>query len=419
MKQFKMAIRDAMASKTEVRAMMRARSALQRFPVAQWVEDLGTLQSKSIELHEKYSSANSSLLNSTSAKELALPHPIDGVQSSASSVYSVQSSANRIMSSSWFGPGRKNSPPSTQPPTAAPSRVGSSLFADSRRASENNITGAVSGKQRNRLSKPRKTGRVVFSAGGDDDESDDDDMASPQEVAGHDSYGMSALPLHSRNSSRGSTYPVPTVPSLRQLQNEIVDAHGNPSASSLLDPCNSGTSSPNPPFASRSRAASMLSLASVDAVIGERKDFKLQAVDPFFTDATGVYGGTFDTMLNSLDGKTSEDQLCIEDYLKKSEKQWYSRLNDAKLGISPSVTVSMFHWGNKSASSLSGNESRPDLTVMKNGDNSEFGLSDNHVVPTGIKRIMQLKIGDWPVYAFVLAFVGSTFRECTMLANMS
>ena len=51
--QFRMAITEALASKTETRAMMRARSAKQRFPVVQWVEGLETLQSTSIKLHKK------------------------------------------------------------------------------------------------------------------------------------------------------------------------------------------------------------------------------------------------------------------------------------------------------------------------------------------------------------------------------
>lgn len=36
--QFKMAIHEALASSQQTRAVMRARSAKQRFPVAQWVE---------------------------------------------------------------------------------------------------------------------------------------------------------------------------------------------------------------------------------------------------------------------------------------------------------------------------------------------------------------------------------------------
>ena len=52
--QFKHAISAALASDYETRAMMRAYSLLQRFPVAQWVEDLQTLQTKSIEHSQHY-----------------------------------------------------------------------------------------------------------------------------------------------------------------------------------------------------------------------------------------------------------------------------------------------------------------------------------------------------------------------------
>lgn len=51
--QFKMAIEGALACKQETRAIMRARSAKQRFPVAQWVEDLEILQSTAIRIHRK------------------------------------------------------------------------------------------------------------------------------------------------------------------------------------------------------------------------------------------------------------------------------------------------------------------------------------------------------------------------------
>jgi hypothetical protein len=52
--QFKEAILEALGCKPTVRAIMRARSGKQRFPVAQWVEDLERLQFTTIEKHRKY-----------------------------------------------------------------------------------------------------------------------------------------------------------------------------------------------------------------------------------------------------------------------------------------------------------------------------------------------------------------------------
>lgn len=52
-RQFKSAIEEALESKTADRALMRAKSAKQRFPVAKWVEDLGILQDTAIKVHEE------------------------------------------------------------------------------------------------------------------------------------------------------------------------------------------------------------------------------------------------------------------------------------------------------------------------------------------------------------------------------
>lgn len=52
-RQFKAAIEEALESKTADRALMRAKSAKQRFPVAKWVEDLGILQDTAIRVHEE------------------------------------------------------------------------------------------------------------------------------------------------------------------------------------------------------------------------------------------------------------------------------------------------------------------------------------------------------------------------------
>jgi len=51
--QFKQAVVAALESKKDVRAKMRAWSAKQRFPVAQWLEGLEKLQGRSIKMHHK------------------------------------------------------------------------------------------------------------------------------------------------------------------------------------------------------------------------------------------------------------------------------------------------------------------------------------------------------------------------------
>ncbi|MGG6495833.1 UNVERIFIED_CONTAM: hypothetical protein NY603_23210, partial [Bacteroidetes bacterium 56_B9] len=62
----------------------------------------------------------------------------------------------------------------------------------------------------------------------------------------------------------------------------------------------------------------------------EKKNQPLDLM-PFFTDPTGLYIKTFDKKLDSLNGSNSESALCIEEYLEKSEKEWFGRLHDAKM----------------------------------------------------------------------------------------
>jgi hypothetical protein len=111
-------------------------------------------------------------------------------------------------------------------------------------------------------------------------------------------------------------------------------------------------------------------------------------------------------MLNSVDAQSSEDELCIEKYLIKSEKQWFVRFQRAKLGMSAPVagsssSVFRLPWG--------GNEdegSSDESDYSREGSVSdEFVMRDDYVSPTGLRKLLQRKIGDWQRYCFLLAFV--------------
>lgn len=67
--QFKGAIREALSSSTKMRAKMRAISAKQRFPVAAWVEELASLQSNAIRLHDKVRSKKLTMASTTTLVE--------------------------------------------------------------------------------------------------------------------------------------------------------------------------------------------------------------------------------------------------------------------------------------------------------------------------------------------------------------
>lgn len=152
----------------------------------------------------------------------------------------------------------------------------------------------------------------------------------------------------------------------------------------------------------------MMSLASVDGIVKEKQDYNLQKVDPFFTDGKNEYADLFEKRLASLNGKNSEDQLCIEDFLEKSQKDWFNRYRDVRLGKSPlpSPTPSVFHIKIRDTVRETVRPESPQSTGPSTDSNAgQFLLPTNYVPPTGLKRFMLMKLGDWPVYSIFLAFV--------------
>ncbi|KAI9790086.1 MAG: hypothetical protein M1816_005556 [Peltula sp. TS41687] len=318
MHQFKTAIHEALASKPETRALMRARSSLQRFPVAQWVQDLEILQSTAIKVHQKQVSRTGG---------------------------SIQI-------------------PSIQIPSIQTQAVGI----------------AVSGSE-----------------------------------PGLDYMSRSVSPQYAQNSlSPGSGLQPPGL--LSPNSSPIMSQTGTPSNEDpLLTPA-----IPNLPWQSPLASRSALSLGSV---VGDKKDFSLQKVDPFFTDSSGEYARAFKQKLENLDGKTSEDQLCIEEQLVKSEKKFFNRFHDVKMGRSqPSTPALSIYRRPASGSAFSLTEDMEGHGGVSHEGSvvDEFLLGEDYVAPSGLKKLLQLRIFDWPVYSFLLALgqiIAANSYQITLLTG--
>lgn len=131
---------------------------------------------------------------------------------------------------------------------------------------------------------------------------------------------------------------------------------------------------------------------SSEMIVNEKTSEQPENILPFFTDPTGLYYKTFERQLDNLNGSTSESSLCVEEYLVKSEKQWFNRMYAAKM------------------INADGEQSRavtPAGSIYEGFDTNEsmaqFLLPENYVAPTGLKRLMMYKIGDWPIYSFLIA----------------
>ncbi|KAJ6136759.1 hypothetical protein N7497_012312 [Penicillium chrysogenum] len=99
------------------------------------------------------------------------------------------------------------------------------------------------------------------------------------------------------------------------------------------------------------------------------------------------------------------NQLCIEQYLEKSEKKWFNKFRDARLGLDQGSPAGSVHRG-KAGTSPNGSVTNDDATSHESGERErkdaqpdEFLLGDDYVPPTGLKKWMQMRIGEWPVYS--------------------
>ena len=224
-------------------------------------------------------------------------------------------------------------------------------------------------------------------------------MSFAAHQAGHAPDGgpsLSLPPLASRPLSPGSTSSSSSSPP------------STPRAEQILIESSSGSSSSGHPEESLVPSPNYLSLGSV---LQGKKDYKLQSLEPFFTDPTGLYYNAFRKKLEKLNGKSSEGPLCIEDYLTSSEKDWFNRFRNVKMGKSaadsPASSVFRLPLINERmvASAI---DSTVELDAHNNA-HEQYLLNDDYRPPTRVKKFLLRRIGEWPLYTFLLAFVCQTF----------
>ena len=467
--QFKMAIESALASKPETRAMMRARSAKQRFPVAQWVEDLEILQSTAIKIHQKEatkshhrpSSPGVSGYNSPSgvntpmiahtrhnSSDLARPLAAGSRNTSYGNLNRLSTWSQSRRTSQYSRPGSPTRDHEAPPlPTSSPLQRTMSLGM---KAGPGHL--AEQQRGRRQTSKRDSKDEVGMAVTEIEEESDDDIIRMYDDEYTMTAEQAEAIQHHDKLIEAIGTPPLPALkddflsPRLVSHGNNNSEPlsrspfpHDNSSTLSVPGTPNLGPTAedallpPRSPFIpGNENRFSSNSMLSLNSVVGDKKDFKLQKVDPFFTDSTGEYYKAFEDRLKNLDGKTSEQTLCIEDYLVKSEKKWFDRFRDARLGRTaghprqPSPAPAIFRAKHR-APSPEGSIFNEDLDAGSDrsgkegsGSDDQFLLGADYIPPTGLKKWMQMRIGDWPLYSFFLAFgqiIAANSYQITLLTG--
>jgi len=303
LQQFRKAILSALNSTAEDRARMRAWSAKQRFPVAEWVQRIDALHTEAIRIHTH------------EAERQAKRHPT-----------ALARHLGDLTRSGFFS-------------RQSPSNPASVHEEDSSSLNSVNVGGE---QQLASLSIP----------------------SSP-----------SPTPLVSGRAGHASGDAIPIAES-----------------SALVDQDPFGDlPAPTPPFAS-AYSSHRNSMVSLQDVVGDRSDLKLQKVDATFNDSTGEYYSKFEGYLDDLNMENSQGALCISSFLKHSEKEWFGRYRNAKLGLqSPSSTVPPTPDNrSESIAEPAGGDTRSLPATDKNSPvvfiEDEFLLGADYRPPTGLKK---------------------------------
>jgi alpha-1,3-glucan synthase len=374
--QFRMAIREALDTKTETRAMMRARSAKQRFPVAQWVESLEILQSTAIRLHDKVAinkrhSAHSDNMASWSGTNSAVHSRVNSSQKLSTRFHKLQGLSETSNQDSYTSGqlSRKVSLGSHRGPG---------------HVSVQDLHDAV-------LTLPAVRDVEIEEPNVGLAISHDFDSDSDEEERGLE-MPRSALQARRGVGDFGITSNMSSTSIARH--NDMTSPLGTPGTPAaefeLLQP-------PTPTFlGSGNHSSSRLSALSLDTVVGNKTDFNLQKVDPFFTDSNGAFTAQFTAKLATLDANNSED-TCIEEFLVKSEKKWFDEFRNAKLGrhsrtVSRQSSFQRERGDRSAAPSISRFSDAGDETDTNSDDMDQFMLGKDYVPPTGAQNWMQRKM---------------------------
>lgn len=461
--QFRVAIQEALSAKTEVRALMRARSAKQRFPVAQWVEDLEILQTTSIKIHEKVElSERHGEAIERSGLQLASPPgqqspgfatftPRMDKHKSTFSVHALSDKLNMVKTRDHQNKIKKKNLTGSSTLKRQVS-LGSRKGPGHIRPGDQRVTAQVAPDLPRVVDEPEPAQPLPELPAGHEEIISDDESDMEQEIESvYDrDFGESVAHLPDQVGVRHLSHPnnysslALVSPNTRPISasTTLIDL-----SSPRLPPMNNGLDSrpaadplqlsthlapPSPNWLeedSRNRSLTP-SMLSVNSVVGDKKDFNLQKVDPFFTDASGEYYREFEKRLSGLNGSNS-DNTCIEEYLVKSEKKWFDSFRAAKLGIhtaanSPrgsfDIPRSQPYAAGRAVSLLTNSDTSSGDRRSTAGDtfNDEFLLGENYTPPTGLLRFMQLRVFDWPIYSMFLAFgqiIAANSYQITLLTG--
>jgi alpha-1,3-glucan synthase len=438
--QFEAACHEALLSDRATRELMRAKSAMQRFPVIEWIKQLDKLQVSAIRISKRskkqsgiptrQSAAGNEFRTSSKNPDAPQKSPqgiIDEPKATSTPNMSSRSVVSRRNSHQSLGDSQRESYPDSiasdterdtedeltnegvQTPTNTHVRNISDLSLKDKdedachvqqgAGSSPNEPGSKKSNITRRVSLGRRLGpghtpiasdslgalgeEQLYTIPVADDEHNEHILSAP--VIGQE------MTKNANNARRGGNLPQ------RNDADQDSDSENLPDSQDFDEPQSSVLNRQHRERESKDIEGSNLSLASV---LGGRDDFALCKVEALFNDADGKYFKEYSSELQKSHPRTSKYALCIEEFITRSEKQWSSVVRNNKLGIDAHLGSDILsHFTKKVPTSPSSHASDE---LPTHSDELPFL---GYRPPQGMKLFLQRRFGDWPLYTFFLALV--------------
>ena len=426
------AIKTALDSSQVSREKMRAQSAIQRFPVLEWIQKLEALHKTAIKIRNKKRNSTMSTLpggfdswdlqsyrnSRMNTPGAVTPMMMEG--SEASSEVTLQQIQDRLRDLA-----------------SAPGEGEVAQRGLSRKLSLGSMSGP--GHTRKRLTKTPRQSRVIREEL--DNETTDVETESnvtpgyyhmsPEEAedavkAVKDALGSrNALASRSNSPGRGRDRGSWTA---RQRDSNVSDSSFE-SRSSSVDPHIPSDRLDHLYSPAGDLGISRNTSLSLPRVVsGNKPLYELQKVDPAFTDSLGHFTEQFERLVQDLNKKNSTTDCGIETYLKKSERQFYNRYNSAQLKKQrksrPTSEMTTAEFSDLSTARFSDPPPYRHVSQVSEPAQEEeiaqFLSVRGYKRPIAVQRLMRRRIGNWPVYALLLGLgqiIATNSSQITLLVG--
>lgn len=448
--QFSKTIKAALKSTNEERAILRARSALQRFPVLEWRSRMENMHRRSIKASRKYAGdfaagPNAGLDFSCSMKN----DPSLGLSSMTSPAEPISASALVSFRENMAAENPYGLAPQGSPQTLDGRPLQSREFLSSSGEKDHEYD-ALSRPSMSRDSSYKELDRPYAEAGLTSPMTDyfhavGDGEANEEEI---EFNRISVVPseyaakVDNEDDQYGSFLTKANKQLNRTLTRKLTHTHGRHATKDPFIASGAPSSEPLSPTTPRGPALrppllpfadNRLSTASFDSINSVMEDHgadsPLNKAIEGFTDENGQVTQEFIAKLGELTSGNSKADLCIAEYLVAAEKAHFRHVRDDKLALArsyhdsapPTPRAASTRPFSRAISVASNYNSKSDPTIDQYSDGSDRALNSTPELSRWQIRLQHVYYG-WPLYAILLALgqvLGATSFQLSLLGGTS